>query len=192
MRGDAQRRFFIAAALQPVALVSVGMAVARAHRPAAAAGFFEAFEFAHGGQQRPAQTVLQAHVAFAARRVGFQAHPAFKHAIAKRGFTFELPAFGPGLLKACFEHVANRRFAFQGDEVPAEQQQVTPVAFFGKQLQRAVHISLRQTSAEAFDPSGELRCWRLQRGFNSDVHGATPDLVVLVSHGIRARLGPSP
>ncbi|MNN63416.1 hypothetical protein D3C81_1787920 [compost metagenome] len=38
-----------------------------------------------------------------------------------------------------------------------------------------------ETLAEVFDPGGELGSWRLQRGFDSDVHGASPDLVVVVT-----------
>ncbi|MNT91641.1 hypothetical protein D3C72_2327760 [compost metagenome] len=38
-----------------------------------------------------------------------------------------------------------------------------------------------ETLAEVLDPGRELGSWRLQRCFDSDVHGASPDLVVLVT-----------
>ncbi|MNC29469.1 hypothetical protein D3C75_777160 [compost metagenome] len=55
------------------------------------------------------------------------------------------------------------------------------MTLFGKQFQRAVQVTLGETLAEVFYPSRELRSWRLQRCFDSDVHGASPDLVVLVT-----------
>ena len=53
------------------------------------------------------------------------------------------------------------------------------MTLFGKQFQYAVHITLGETLAEVFDPSRELSSWRVQRCFNSDVHGASPILLFL-------------
>ncbi|MNO87682.1 hypothetical protein D3C76_791050 [compost metagenome] len=179
--GDAQRSFFIASAFQPVAFVGVGVTMIGTHWTPAAPGFFKALELTHGRQQRPAQALLQTHVAFTSRRLGFQTDPAFEHTVIERRLTFEFPLLGTRRVEACFEHVADGRLAFQGHQVPAEKQQVTPVTLLRKQFQRAVQITLGETLAEVFDPSRELGSWRLQRGFDSDVHGASPDLVVVVT-----------
>ncbi|MNF97309.1 hypothetical protein D3C84_801350 [compost metagenome] len=98
---------------------------------------------------------------------------------------------GTNLVEARFKHVTDGRLAFQGHQVPAEKQQVTPVTLLGKQSQRAVQVTLGETLAEVFDPGRELSSWRLQRCFDSDVHGASPDLVVFVTTCLRARPGPS-
>jgi hypothetical protein len=55
------------------------------------------------------------------------------------------------------------------------------VTLLRKQIQRAVQITLGETLAEVFYPSRELSSWRLQRCLDSNVHGASPDLVVLVT-----------
>ncbi|MNP13943.1 hypothetical protein D3C76_1062450 [compost metagenome] len=55
------------------------------------------------------------------------------------------------------------------------------MTLLGKQFQRAVQITLGEALAEGFDPGRELGSWRLQGCFDSDVHGASPDLVVLVT-----------
>ena len=181
LRGDTQRCFFIASALQPVAFVRVGVTMAGTHRATATAGLFKPLEFPHGRQQRPAQAILQAYIAFTSRRLCFQADPAFEHTVIERRFAFHLPPFGARLVEACFEHLADGRLALQGQQIPAEQQQVTPVTLAGEQFQRAVQITLGKTLVEAFDPGRKLSRWRVQRCFDSDVHGVSPDLVVLVT-----------
>ena len=54
------------------------------------------------------------------------------------------------------------------------------MTLFAKQFQCAIQITLGETLAEVFDPSRELSSRRLQRCFDSDVHGVSPDLVVFV------------
>ncbi|MNI50327.1 hypothetical protein D3C73_1049810 [compost metagenome] len=159
----------------------MGMAMIGPHWTTSAPGFFKALELAHGRQQRPTQALLQTHVAFTPRSIGFQADPTFEHTVIERRLTFEFPLPGTNLVEARFKHVTDGRLAFQGHQVPAEKQQVTPVTLLRKQFQRAVQITLGETLAEVFDPGGELGSWRLQRGFDSDVHGASPDLVVVVT-----------
>jgi len=165
--GDAQRGFLVAALFQPVALVGQAMAVFGAQWATASERFLVALQLAHGGQQRPAQAVLQTHITLAAGDVGFQADPAFEHAVGQACFAFEhavgqacfafeLPVVRPGGFQAAFQHVANVGLAFEGDQVPAEQHQVTPVAVVGEQLKRAIDVALRQALAEAFDPGGQL------------------------------------
>ena len=191
LSGDPQRCFFIAAALQPVALVSVGVTMTGTHRTTATTGFFKTFELAHGRQQRPAQTILQPHIAFTSRRLCFQADPAFEHTVIQRRFTFHFPPLGASLVEACFKQVANGRFAFQGHQVPTEKQQVAPVTLAGKQCQRAVQITLGETFVEALDPSGKLSRRRVQGGFDSDVHGGFSRSCCFSNNLPRARPGPS-
>ena len=118
--------------------------------------FLVPLQLAHGGQQCPAQAVLQPYITLAAGNIGFQADPAFEHAAGQARFAFELPVVRLGGLQAAFQHVANVGLAFEGDQVPAEQHQVTPVAVVGEQLKRAIDVALRQALAEAFDPGGQL------------------------------------
>ncbi|MNE88020.1 hypothetical protein D3C80_1852800 [compost metagenome] len=99
----------------------MGVTMTGTHRTTAAAGLFKAFEFTHGRQQRPTQALLQTHVAFTPRSIGFQADPTFEHTVIQRRLTFQFPSPRTSLVEACFEHVADGRFAFQGYQVPAEQ-----------------------------------------------------------------------
>src|SRR3984893_4733899 len=120
------------------------------HRTVEANWLFVLLEFAHGRQQRPYLTVLQAHVAKAAGNLGFELYPTlyytacFRGVLTVRNFPVRRLRIGEPRL----EHVADLFLSLHRLDVPGERYEVAPVAVRLKEINGVFHLASGQRLVE--------------------------------------------
>src|SRR5262245_15740048 len=141
----------------PCPSITIGT-VLDAHWTLEAKRFLVPLEFAHGRQQRPDQTALQANVAEAASDFGIELNPTFNNPV---GFGSALtvgnsPVRRLRCRQARLEHVANLVLTLHRLDVPGEGHEVPPIAIRLKEIDGTLHVSSGQRLVQRIEQIGNL------------------------------------
>src|SRR5262249_34703038 len=127
-------------ALQPVFPVPEH-AMLDAFRATRAFELLKTLELRYRSEQGPAAVVLEPDVAATARDGGLENEPGADNSV--RGFCFSL--YSPVRWSRCRQrrpqHVVDRGLPFHRPDVPGEGDEVAPVAFVGKEIERAFDVA---------------------------------------------------
>ena len=161
--GVAQVGGFLLAQLLP-AFAALVRAVFGTFDAVGAGFFFMAFEFDHGGQQRPGFVAMvcgfETQMAAPTRDAGLKGEPGVDHATGFAGFAFEGKVAGRHISGAGLDHGRNGPAPLLGADVPGERDEVAPIAVLVKQRSGGVGIVQGKRCAKAGQPgAGALgRC----------------------------------
>ena len=142
---------FMLAVFKPALAPRLGTMLGTLHTVGTGA-VFKAFEFRHGGQERPRLAVLQAQMAAPACNSGLKSEPGIDHATGLSRAALQREVRGLHIRQPRVQHRANCVRPLLRANVPGKAHQITPVAIGRKQRHDRVNVATREDFRKVSQP----------------------------------------